>query len=123
MPPRAAARARCGERAGSGNWRSAATRTSRCSTSTPSPFTPLNDLKRQLVYCEDGASVRMTLVAGRVVYESGRITRIDEAALRAEMRELMAAGRAQTERAASEACVSSLTTARCCCAPRRRTSA
>jgi cytosine/adenosine deaminase-related metal-dependent hydrolase len=66
-------------------------------------FTPLNDLKRQLVYCEDGASVRMTLVAGRVVYENGRSTRIDEAALRAEMRELMAAGRAQTERAAKEA--------------------
>jgi 5-methylthioadenosine/S-adenosylhomocysteine deaminase len=66
-------------------------------------FTPLNDLKRQLVYCEDGASVRMTIVAGRVVFEAGQITTVDEAALRAEMRELMAAGRAQSEHAAQEA--------------------
>jgi cytosine/adenosine deaminase-related metal-dependent hydrolase len=66
-------------------------------------FTPLNDLKRQLVHCEDGSSVRATIVAGRVVYEEGRITTVDEAALRAEMRELMVAGREQTERAAHEA--------------------
>ena len=66
-------------------------------------FTPLNDLKRQLVHCEDGASVRMTIVAGRVVFENGRITTVDEAALRAEMRELMAAGRAQQQSAAREA--------------------
>jgi cytosine/adenosine deaminase-related metal-dependent hydrolase len=66
-------------------------------------FTPLNDLRRQLVHCEDGSSVRATIVAGRVVYEDGRITGVDEAALRAEMRELMAAGRAQTVRAAQEA--------------------
>ncbi len=31
------------------------------------PFTPLNDLRRQLVYCESGGSVRLTMVAGRVV--------------------------------------------------------
>ena len=66
-------------------------------------FTPLNDLKRQLVHCEDGASVRATIVAGRVVYEHGRITTVDEAALRAEMRELMTAGCARTEHAAKEA--------------------
>ena len=63
-------------------------------------FTPLNDLRRQLIHCEDGSSVRYTIVAGRVVFEQGRITSVDEAALRAEMRELMAAGRAQTEHAA-----------------------
>jgi 5-methylthioadenosine/S-adenosylhomocysteine deaminase len=66
-------------------------------------FTPLNDLRRQLIHCEDGSSVRMTIVAGRVVFEQGRITTVDEAALRAEMRELMAAGREQTERAKQEA--------------------
>ena len=66
-------------------------------------FTPLNDLERQLVHCEDGASVRMTIVAGRVVYENDRITTVDEPALRAEMRELMAAGRAQQRSAAHEA--------------------
>jgi cytosine/adenosine deaminase-related metal-dependent hydrolase len=56
-------------------------------------FTPLNDLERQLVYCEDGGSVRCTVVAGRVVFEEGRVTTVDERALRAEARELMAAQR------------------------------
>jgi len=66
-------------------------------------FTPLNDLRRQLVHCEDGSSVRATIVAGRVVYEQGRVTAVDETALRAEMRELMAAGRTQQQSAAREA--------------------
>ena len=51
------------------------------------PFTPLNDLRRQLVYCESGSSVRLTMVAGKVVVENGRVTTVDEAALRAEARE------------------------------------
>jgi cytosine/adenosine deaminase-related metal-dependent hydrolase len=50
------------------------------------PFTPLNDLKRQLVYCETGSSVRMTMVAGRVVVEDGKVLTVDEPALRAEAR-------------------------------------
>ncbi len=50
------------------------------------PFTPLNDLKRQLVYCESGSSVRLTMVAGRIVVENGQVTSVDEAALRAEAR-------------------------------------
>ncbi len=66
-------------------------------------FTPRNDLRRQLVFCEDGSSVRFTIVQGRLVYEGGRITTVDEPALRAEMRALMAAGRVRTERAAREA--------------------
>ncbi|MBL8377707.1 MAG: amidohydrolase family protein [Burkholderiales bacterium] len=52
------------------------------------PFTPLNDLKRQLVFCETGASVRLTMVAGEVVVENGRVLTVDEAALKAEAREL-----------------------------------
>jgi 5-methylthioadenosine/S-adenosylhomocysteine deaminase len=51
-------------------------------------FTPLNDLQRQLVYCENGSSVRMTMVAGEIIYENGRVHGIDEAAIRAEVREL-----------------------------------
>jgi 5-methylthioadenosine/S-adenosylhomocysteine deaminase len=51
-------------------------------------FTPLNDLRRQLVYCESGSSVRMTMVAGEIVYENGRVRGIDERAIRAEAREL-----------------------------------
>jgi cytosine/adenosine deaminase-related metal-dependent hydrolase len=66
-------------------------------------YTPLNDLPRQLVHCEDGASVRVTVVAGRVVSEDGRITTVDEPALRAEMRALVRSSAAQTERAAREA--------------------
>jgi 5-methylthioadenosine/S-adenosylhomocysteine deaminase len=54
------------------------------------PFTPLNDLSRQLVYCEQGTSVRMTMVAGRVVYENGAVIGLDEPALRAEARDLAA---------------------------------
>ena len=53
-------------------------------------FTPLNDLQRQLVYCENGTSVRMTMVAGEIIYENGRVRGIDEAAIRAEARELLA---------------------------------
>jgi cytosine/adenosine deaminase-related metal-dependent hydrolase len=51
-------------------------------------FTPLNDLRRQLVYCENGSSVRMTMVAGKIVYERGNVTTVDEVALRREAREL-----------------------------------
>jgi 5-methylthioadenosine/S-adenosylhomocysteine deaminase len=50
------------------------------------PFTPLNDLKRQLVYCETGSSVRLTMVAGRIVVENGKVATVDEAAIRAEAR-------------------------------------
>jgi cytosine/adenosine deaminase-related metal-dependent hydrolase len=56
-------------------------------------FTPCNDLVRQLVLCEDGSGVRTTIVDGRVVYENGRITTVDEQALRAEAREIAAAQR------------------------------
>jgi 5-methylthioadenosine/S-adenosylhomocysteine deaminase len=70
-----------------------------------SAFTPLNDLPRQLVYCELGASVRMTMVAGRIVCEEGRVTLVDEAAIRAEARDLAARSvrdRAESDRSAAE---------------------
>jgi len=66
------------------------------------PFTPLNDLHRQLVYCESGTSVVLTMVNGRILFENGRLTTIDEPALRAEARELFAA-RTPALRAASKA--------------------
>lgn len=50
-------------------------------------FTPLNDLKRQLVFSENGSSVVMTMVAGRVVMRDGKLLTVDEAALKAEIRE------------------------------------
>ena len=54
-------------------------------------FTPLNDLREQLVHCEDGRDVVLTMVAGRVVAERGRVTSVDETALLDEARELFAA--------------------------------
>ncbi|MBM9504024.1 amidohydrolase family protein [Actinacidiphila acididurans] len=56
-------------------------------------FTPLNDVRGQLVYCESGDSVTLTMVDGRVVAEGGRVTTVDETALLAEARELFAARR------------------------------
>ena len=54
-------------------------------------FTPLNDLREQLVHCEDGRDVVLTMVAGRVVAEHGHVTSVDESALLDEARELFAA--------------------------------
>jgi 5-methylthioadenosine/S-adenosylhomocysteine deaminase len=58
-------------------------------------FTPLNDLRRQLVYCENGSSVKLTMVAGRIVFENNRVNGIDEAAVRAEARDIAARVRDQ----------------------------
>jgi 5-methylthioadenosine/S-adenosylhomocysteine deaminase len=52
------------------------------------PFVPLNDLPRQLVYCEPARAVRCAIVAGAVALRDGAPTRFDVAALRAEAREL-----------------------------------
>jgi 5-methylthioadenosine/S-adenosylhomocysteine deaminase len=62
-------------------------------------FTPLNDLRRQLVYCESGTSVRLTMVAGKIVYEQGAVTGVDEAALRSEAREHAARQRSANDAA------------------------
>ena len=66
-------------------------------------FTPLNDLRRQLVFCEDGSSVRYTVVAGRVVCENGRVLTVDARALRAEARALMGAYREMLARTGRDA--------------------
>jgi 5-methylthioadenosine/S-adenosylhomocysteine deaminase len=58
-------------------------------------FTPLNDLRRQLVFCENGSSVRLVMVAGRILMEDGKLLTIDEEALKAEIRELMEEYRSQ----------------------------
>jgi guanine deaminase len=48
-------------------------------------FAPLNDAVRQLVYAERGAGLDWSMVAGEVVVAGGRLTRIDEAAVLAEV--------------------------------------
>lgn len=50
-------------------------------------FTPLNDPEKHLVFCENGSSIRLVMVAGDIVVREGRLTSIDEAAFRAELRE------------------------------------
>ena len=68
-------------------------------------FTPLNDLRRQLVFSENGSSVVMTMVAGRIVCENGRVLTVDEEALKEEVRALFPEHRrelAQTAAAAAE---------------------
>jgi 5-methylthioadenosine/S-adenosylhomocysteine deaminase len=52
-------------------------------------FTPLNDVRRQLVFCENGSSVRFVMVAGKALMEDGKLLTIDEEALKAEVSELM----------------------------------
>ena len=54
-------------------------------------FTPLNDIRNHLVYCENGSSVDTVIVNGEVMVEGGRLTRIDEGELLAELREMMPA--------------------------------
>lgn len=51
-------------------------------------FTPLNDLRRQLVYCETGSSVVTTIVGGEIVMRDRKLLTVDEKALRAEARAL-----------------------------------
>jgi 5-methylthioadenosine/S-adenosylhomocysteine deaminase len=41
-------------------------------------FTPLNDVIRQLVFCENGSSVDSVIANGEVVVEGGRVTKVDE---------------------------------------------
>jgi 5-methylthioadenosine/S-adenosylhomocysteine deaminase len=66
-------------------------------------FTPLNDLRRQLIYCEDGSSVRFTIVAGRVVFENGSPAGLDARAIRQEARSLMERHRATLGQAKEQA--------------------
>ncbi len=56
-------------------------------------YVPLNSAVRQLVYSDSGRSIRSVIVDGRVVVREGRVTRVDEAALRAEIAGLMPAVR------------------------------
>jgi cytosine/adenosine deaminase-related metal-dependent hydrolase len=52
------------------------------------PFTPLNNLERQLVYCEPGQSVLHTIIDGKVVVRDGRVQTFDEDSILEEVRAL-----------------------------------
>lgn len=64
---------------------------------TTESFTPRHDLRNHLVYCENGSSIETVIVNGEVVVEGGRLARVDERALLAELRELMPAFLARHE--------------------------
>lgn len=51
-------------------------------------FTPRNDILNHLVYCEDGSSIERVIVNGETVMQDGKLLKVDEAALLAELREL-----------------------------------
>ena len=57
-------------------------------------FTPLNDISRQLVYCENGSSVCLTMVAGRVVMRDGEVLLVDEDTIKKEARRFAGEGKA-----------------------------
>ena len=50
-------------------------------------FVPLNDIRRQLVFCEDGSSVKHVFVDGNLVVRDGKISSIDEAEVFNEINE------------------------------------
>ena len=61
-------------------------------------FTPLNDVRNHLVYCENGSSVETVIVNGEIMVDDGALTRVDEEALMDELREMMPAITAGQER-------------------------
>ena len=52
-------------------------------------FTPRNDIRNHLVYCENGSSIEKVIVDGNVVVENGTLLRVNEAALLEELQALM----------------------------------
>lgn len=66
-------------------------------------FTPLNDVRGQLVYCESGRSVTLTMVDGAVVFDADTVTTVDEKQILAEIRDVFARKRRALERAHADA--------------------
>jgi len=54
------------------------------------PFVPLNNLHRQLVHCELGSSVRLTMVDGEILCRDGTLLRMNEAEILNEATTLFA---------------------------------
>lgn len=60
-------------------------------------FTPFNSAARQLAFSETGAGIDTVMVGGRVVVRGGRMAIVDEAAVRAEVEDIMPAFRRDFE--------------------------
>jgi len=52
-------------------------------------FTPLNDVRRHLIFCETGTDIRLVMVGGRIVVKDGQVLTVNETDLKQEVRELM----------------------------------
>ncbi|MBC7911429.1 MAG: amidohydrolase family protein [Pyrinomonadaceae bacterium] len=52
---------------------------------------PVHDPTTALIFASSGRDVRLTMIAGREVYSEGRVTTVDEAHLRARMKEILKA--------------------------------
>jgi 5-methylthioadenosine/S-adenosylhomocysteine deaminase len=55
------------------------------------PFTPRNDLRNHLVYCENGSSIETVMVNGEIVVKDGKLVKVNESDLLGELREAWAA--------------------------------
>lgn len=61
-------------------------------------FTPMNDPRKHLVYCENGASLELVMIDGEIVLSDGKLTRIDEDEILREAREAIPAYLADHQR-------------------------
>jgi 5-methylthioadenosine/S-adenosylhomocysteine deaminase len=50
-------------------------------------FTPMNDVRKHLVYAENGLSLELVMVNGTVVLRDGELTQVDETEILREVRE------------------------------------
>ena len=60
-------------------------------------YVPLNDPVNQIVHCEDATGVDRVLIGGKIVFENGQLTQIDEAKLRERVEQTMQAVRARRD--------------------------
>ena len=60
-------------------------------------YVPLNDPVNQIVHCEDATGVDRVLIGGKIVFENGQLTQIDEAKLRNRVEQTMQAVRARRD--------------------------
>lgn len=49
-------------------------------------FTPLNDIKNHLVYCENGSDIKNVIIAGKMVMKDRKILTVDEKSIVAELK-------------------------------------
>ena len=52
-------------------------------------FTPCNDIRKHMVYSENGSSIDAVMVNGEIVVQDGALTKVNEAEMLRELRELM----------------------------------